>query len=175
MTIQLSKIDSANRIFNIFENCKAAMEFENIFQWTENYPNLDIIINDINNNDLYELNRDGNLLGVICFNVNQDPQYKIIDWHDKNGHFLIIHRLAINPLVQNQGLAKVLMAFAEDFALKNNFTSIRFDVFSGNKKAIKLYEGRGYLKRGEIYFPGRNLPFFCYERMINKDINNLVY
>lgn len=167
MTIQLSKIDSANEILKIYENCKTAMEFENIFQWTESYPNLDIIINDINNKDLYELSKEGELLGVICFNVSQDPQYKIIDWQDKNGCVLIIHRLAINPLVQNQGLAKVLMTFAEDFALINNFTSIRLDAFSGNKKALKLYEDRSYLKRGEIYFPGRHLPFFCYERMVN--------
>lgn len=58
------------------------------------------------------------------------------------------------------------MTFAEDFALINNFTSIRLDAFSGNKKALKLYEDRCYLKRGEIYFPRRNLPFFCYERMV---------
>lgn len=83
MTIQLSKIDSVNEILKIHENCKTAMEFENIFQWTESYPNLDIIINDINNKDLYELSNEGELLGVICFNVNQNPQYKIIDWQDK--------------------------------------------------------------------------------------------
>ena len=83
MTIQLSKIDSVDEILKIYENCKTAMEFENIFQWTESYPNLDIIINDINNKDLYELSNEGELLGVICFNVNQNPQYKIIDWQDK--------------------------------------------------------------------------------------------
>ena len=168
MDIQLSNINSAEQIFKIFENCKSAMELEKIFQWTDSYPNLDIIINDIKNSDLYELRIDGELLGVICFNIKQDPQYEIIDWVDKNGKVLIIHRLAINPLFQNQGLAKALMTFAEDFALINNFTSIRLDAFSGNKKGLKIYEGRRYLKRGEINFPGRNLPFFCYERMVSK-------
>ncbi len=168
MTIQRSSINSAEQIFEMFDKCKMAMELENIFQWTDSYPNHDIIINDINNNDLYELSEEEKLLGVICLNVSQDPAYKTIDWHDRNGKVLIIHRLAINPLFQNKGLAKELMNFAENFAVINNFTSIRLDAFSGNKKALKLYEGRGYMNRGEVNFHGRDLPFFCFEKMLDK-------
>ena len=166
MNIQLSTIDSAERIFKIFKECKEKMENENIFQWTESYPNMEIVIQDIDNKELYELSSETEILGVVCLNVYQDPEYGNIDWLDKTGNALIIHRLAINPVFQNKGLAKILMTFAEEYALNAGFKSIRLDAYSGNEKALRIYECLNYKKRGEVNFLGRKLPFFCYEKIL---------
>jgi ribosomal protein S18 acetylase RimI-like enzyme len=166
MNIRLSSIKAAEKIFKIFKDCKKSMELENIFQWTDSYPNLEIIIKDIDNKELYELYKEDDLIGVICFNTRQEPEYLTIDWLDKNENFLVVHRLAINPSFQNQGFAKELMIFAEDYALNKGFTSIRLDAYSGNEKALRLYERLNYKKRGKINFPERDLPFYCYERIL---------
>jgi ribosomal protein S18 acetylase RimI-like enzyme len=79
---------------------------------------------------------------------------------------LVIHRLAINPVQQGKGFAKRLISFAEGEILRMDFKSIRLDAFSGNLKALMLYEGMGYQKRGEVNFPGRNLPFICFEKIL---------
>jgi len=56
------------------------------------------------------------------------------------------------------------MNFAEKYARDNNFTSVRLDTFSQNKRNQKFYETRGYQRLGDIYFPKQSKhPFHCYE------------
>lgn len=142
------------------------MEKENILQWTESYPNIEIVIQNIDNKELYELSNEAEIFGVICLNVYQYPEYETVDWKAETEEALIIHRLAISPIFQNKGLAKILMTFAEEYALKAGFKSIRLDAYSGNEKALRIYEGLNYKKRGEVNFLGRKIPFFCYEKIL---------
>ena len=58
---------------------------------------------------------------------------------------------------------RALMDFAEYYAKKENYSAIRIDSYTGNKKALRFYEKRGYKKRGECFFAGRDMPFYCYE------------
>ena len=66
------------------------MELENIFQWTDSYPSYDILTNDIRNEELYELRSKEEILGVICLNSNQEPEYRTIDWLDKAGSVALL-------------------------------------------------------------------------------------
>jgi ribosomal protein S18 acetylase RimI-like enzyme len=58
------------------------------------------------------------------------------------------------------------MDFAENYAIENNYTSIRLDAFSNNPRALRFYENRDYQRRGEVFFPGRELPFYCFEKIL---------
>ena len=147
-------------IFNIFQECRSTMEKESIFQWTKQYPSIDILAQDIMNGHVFCI------VGTITINTKQDPQYDLVRWQNMNERPLVIHRLAIKPEYQHQGLARKLMDYAEDYAKENAYTSIRFDAYSGNKRTIRFYENRGYEKKGEIYFPGRRLPFICFEKLL---------
>ena len=71
-----------------------------------------------------------------------------------------------NPEFQGKGIAKKLLKFVENFATKNNYSYTRLDAYSGNEKALKLYENFCYKKVGQIFFPLRDLPFYCYEKHI---------
>ena len=166
MEIQPVHINHLEEVFNIFQNCKKTMENEDIFQWTENYPRVEHLSEDISQRHLYGLYKQKQCLGVISLNTIQDPQYKLISWEDINGNPLIIHRFAVEPSFQHLGLGRKLMDFAEEYAVKGIYTSIRFDAYSGNQRTLNFYEKRGYLKKGEVYFPGRNLPFYCFEKLI---------
>lgn len=156
-----------NEIFEIFTECKHSMEKEDIFQWTDQYPAIHHIADDIQNGFLYSINNKGKSLGVINISNIEEPEYTTIFWTDHNGKCLVIHRLAVHPKNQKQGLARKLMDFAENFAIESGYTSIRLDAYSGNERVLRFYENRGYQKRGEVKFSGRVLPFFCYEKQIN--------
>jgi len=58
------------------------------------------------------------------------------------------------------------LLFAEKRAADNGYSSIRLDAYSGNAIALQLYERNGYRKRGEVFFPRRELPFICYEKLL---------
>ena len=93
-----------------------------------------------------------------------DDEYVPIEWRTPNGNSVYIHRLSIEPNLQGKGYAQKLMNFAEGFAIDNNYSSIRLDTFSKNKRNQKFYELRGYKRLGDIYFPKQSeYPFHCFE------------
>ena len=166
MKIKLAKINQKNDIFKVYENCKKRLEAENIYQWNENYPTLEIIENDILSSYLYILTDEKEIIGAINLSSIQEKEYDNVNWSCKSENVLVIHRLAVEPKYQNLGYAKILMDFAEKYALENKFNAIRLDAFSGNERILRFYEQRNYLKQGEIFFPERDLPFYCYEKQI---------
>ena len=47
------------------------------------------------------------------------------------------------------------MDYAEDFAKKNNFISVRLDTFSKNKNNMRFYERRGYKRLEKVFFQSK--------------------
>lgn len=153
-----------DRILTITKACAQHMITQRIFQWNDSYPNKSAFLNDIQRGELYVLEKNNSIVGCITISTLMDSEYVPIKWLTENKHNLYIHRLAILPEFQGQGFAQRLMDFAEDFAIKNNYTSIRLDTFSQNKRNQKFYELRGYKKLGAVYFPNQSEhPFYCYE------------
>ena len=80
---------------------------------------------------------------------------------------MYIHRLAVHPEYQGKGFAQKMMDYAEDYARKENYISVRLDTFSQNHRNQRFYEARGYQKLGDIYFPKQSVhPFHCYELIL---------
>lgn len=166
MTIDKATIDQLDNVFQIFKDCRISMEKDGVYQWTEHYPTLKIIRNDIQEGYLYCLTQNEKIVGVVNISDIQEPEYKTIHWQNNDGKILVVHRLAVHPQFQKQGLAKKLMDFSEDYATKNNYSSVRLDAYSGNERVLRFYENRDYKKRGEVFFPKRELPFYCYEKQL---------
>ena len=96
-----------------------------------------------------------------------DEIYRPVSWLTPNKKNLYIHRLAIHPNHQGKGYVKQLMDYAKNYAIKNNYASIRLDTFSQNHRNLKFYELRGYQKLEDIYFPKQSeYPFYCYELIL---------
>ena len=166
MTIELAKHSQIDEITELYEACKASMFNQKIYQWNEYYPNLDVLKSDIEKKHLYILIEDNIILGIVALNDNQDDVYSEVVWKYNYSRVLVIHRLAIHPKFQGKGIAKKLMDFSEQFAIENRFESTRLDAFSENPIALSIYEKRNYIKRGTVYFPYRDIPFYCYEKSL---------
>ena len=138
-----------------------------IYQWNEHYPNKTAFENDIKRNELYVLEIEGEVKGSIVISTLMDKEYIPIKWLTKNENNIYIHRLAIHPELQGKGYAQQLINFAEQFAIENNYSSIRLDTFSLNKRNQKIYELRSYKRLGDVFFPKQSEhPFHCYELVI---------
>jgi ribosomal protein S18 acetylase RimI-like enzyme len=154
------------RILSLLKSCTAHMQSQGIFQWNDYYPTPAIIEADLQEGTLYLLREDSDMRGMIVLNEAQSPEYAQLHWSVDEGRHLVVHQLAVSPRWQRQGIAARLMEFAEDHASQHRYTSIRLDAYSGNPGALALYEHRGYHKVGELFFPRRELPFYCYEKVI---------
>jgi len=148
-------------VMSLIKSAIQEMEKNGIFQWDDFYHDRNTVLADINSGNLYALKTDALVAGIIALNENQSPEYRSISWSD-GGHPLVVHRLCIIPSMQGRGLAKYLMKFAEDYARNNNYSSIRLDAFTNNKRAVGLYDSLNYHRRGIVRF--RKGDFYCFEK-----------
>ncbi|HWR38899.1 MAG TPA: GNAT family N-acetyltransferase [Patescibacteria group bacterium] len=166
MDIKLAMLHDAEGIVNLIQACILDMESKNIFQWNEHYPNRDVVTEDIQQRTLFLIKNDDDYIGMITINEDQPAEYSKIEWLEETGRNLIIHRLAVHPNWQGKGIAMNLMDFAEEYAKKKDYQSVKLDAYTANPKSNKLYEKRGYKKVGQIFIPMRELPFNCYEKVM---------
>ena len=154
-------------VFNIIKNCTNHMIDNKIFQWNENYPSKEIFYNDIKNKNLYIIENNKKIIGCVMRSENQSKVYKKVRWIAENKKSLYVHRLAVDPKYQGKGYGIKLMDFIEGNALKNNYISIRLDTFSKNKRNVRFYKKRGYIKIEDIFFPNQSVyPFYCFEKIL---------
>ena len=167
--IRLAKKEEILQLLAITRACAENMISRNIFQWNDEYPSRTVFKEDVLRKELYVLTFEEKIIGCIVLTTKMDKEYLPVKWLSPNKNNLYIHRLAIHPSFQGKGLAQKLMDFAEDFAIKNNYSSIRLDTFSKNGRNQKFYELRGYKRLGTIHFPKQSkFPFYCYERICKK-------
>ena len=154
-------------IMDVIFSCTKHMASQGINQWNEFYPTADIIENDIKKEYGYVIKDNGRCIAYVAINEEQSPEYCQVKWLSDGRNVLVIHRLCVHPEYQGKGVAKKMLNFIEDLAAENNYSCIRLDAYSGNERAIRLYENFGYKKAGQVHFQWRDLPFYCYEKNIN--------
>ncbi|WP_242157237.1 GNAT family N-acetyltransferase [Aestuariivivens sediminis] len=154
-------------VVSITKACAKHMIAQNILQWNDSYPSKQAFLKDVERHELFVLEAGNDLVGCITISTLMDDIYKPVSWLTANTHSIYIHRLAIHPRHQGKGYAQQLMEYAEHYAIKNNYASIRLDTFSKNPRNIKFYELRGYQRLEAIYFPKQSkFPFYCYELIL---------
>lgn len=166
--IEKGNVSEIIEIFKIYQNGKKELEKNGIYQWTNHYPTRSIIEDDLRKGGLFVLKREEEIIGAINLSDEQEIEYQTINWQFNGSKILVIHRLVVEPKYQGKGYARKLMGFAENFAKENNYSSIRLDVYSENKRVIEFYRRRAYLIRGDVNFPEREYPFHCMEKKIEQ-------
>lgn len=162
--IRKATLKDIDKLLEITKACAASMISQNIFQWNEFYPNKLPFLSDFERGELFVIELENTIIGCITISTFMDEEYIPIAWLTPNLNNIYIHRLAIHPNQQGKGFAQKLMDYAENYAKKNHFISVRLDTFSQNPRNLKFYENRGYKRLGEIYFPKQSEhPFYCYE------------
>ncbi len=166
--ISLGKKEEIDQIITLTKACGKHMRENGIDQWDEHYPDRISIENDVATKTIYCYRENAKIVGIVVLNELQDEEYTEIDWlTDENSRNLVVHRLAVYPESQGQGIAQQLMTFAENFAQKNNYDSIRLDTFSQNPRNQRFYTKRGYTDLGSIYLKyKKEHPYFCYELLL---------
>ena len=144
----------------LIRSCVIHMERHGIHQWDEVYPDRTTIANDIERRELYILEHDGSVAGVVTLNEQQESEYRKVRWQF-SGKAMVVHSLAVAPAFQGQGCGRELMRFAHGYARGQNYTTIRLDAFSSNPRAVALYERLGYRRAGSVRF--RKGEFYCFE------------
>jgi len=164
-SIQQASPADAEAIIQLLADCRQDMLARGIRQWVAQYPTLQAVWADIA--DTFVVRIGGRLAATVALNEKGEREYEQVRWLTPfHQRALVVHRLAVHPAFQRRELARRLMQFAKQLAAQRGITTIRLDGFSGNPAALALYEGMGYARAGEVFFPHRDLPFVCFEKVL---------
>ena len=166
MIIRKANKTDLDNIMKMYKSCVTGMLKNGIDQWDDSYPNTEIISEDLNVGTYYVVEMDGTIIGGVNIDKNQDDTYLSLDWEDKSGSFLVVHRLGVKEEFWNKKIGKDLMLFTEKLVIEKGLKSIRLDTYSGNPKAMEFYRRLGYSELGTIDLKPDKDKYYCFEKII---------
>lgn len=144
-----------NDLDNIFEIKEEALTaYKGTIAWSKEYPTRETFGRDIEKEELFVLEEDGDIVAIAVLNMQEDIYYKNIPWEEKES-FIILHRVLVAPKYSRQGRGKRLLSEIDKHIVSKGIKSIRLDVKTTNDKAQNLYKCMGYKVLGEMPLEGR--------------------
>jgi ribosomal protein S18 acetylase RimI-like enzyme len=167
MIIRYAILTDLPNILKLVSEVVPLMNAGGNFQWDNNYPNANVLANDIQHQKLWVVEVEGNIAGISAITTDQDPEYAQVGW-DLSETAIVTHRLAVSPHFRGMGIAEALMQKAENEAQRRNIKTLRVDTNSENAATQKLFPKLGYVFAGEIGLSYRpSLRFYCYEKRLD--------
>lgn len=146
MTVKKALITDLEGILPIYSYARKQMALNgNPTQWGTIHPAAEILKNDIENQNLYLIEDDGNPAGAFAFIVGPEPTYQEIDGAWLNDlPYGTIHRVASFGVVR--GILKECLDFCA-----SSHPNIRIDTHRDNIIMQHLLEKEGFHKCGIIH------------------------
>lgn len=160
-----ANLEDIQEIMSILRKTIKEMHSYHNNQWDEFYPVEKDFKNDIQEGNLYVSERNARTVAFICVNKQEPSEYSGLSWSSRK-NAMVIHRMAVDPESRRQGVGRELMDFAEGLALRNNINYLKVDTNSINEKMKRLFVKCGYHFIGEISFLGKEIPFYCYDKLL---------
>jgi len=140
-------------IGELYRGSVARMHEMGIFQWDDTYPTPAIHAEDVARGDLFVCDVDGRVAAAVVVNGNVHEDYAKGAWRYPDAPYLTIHRLCVGAGFHGRGVAKAVMRAVEGYARSQGAQAMRLDTFSRNPIALRLYDGAGYARVGEVQWP----------------------
>lgn len=154
-SLKLAKLDDVQKCYHIIEEAKQFQKNQGFTQWTDDYPNQDTILQDIQAGKGYIITLDEQIAGYMCIDFSGEPAYENIEgtWNTSLP-YAVVHRMAFSKEYRNRGLSSIALSFIEDLCRSQNINSIRVDTDFSNKRMQHILEKNGFSRCGTIVFQG---------------------
>lgn len=147
MMIRKSMQSDLREILEIYKQARSFMkEHNNCDQWTDGYPQKEIVEEDIKNQKSYVCVVNNKIGAVFYFAVETDETYHIIEkgnWINEDPYG-VVHRLAVANFQKGVG------RFCLDFAFEQ-WKNLRIDTHRDNLPMQKVLIKLGFKECGIIY------------------------
>lgn len=135
-------------------------------QWGPDYPAWTHYAEAQERGELYmAVEGTGRTVGCAVFNTEEEPAYAAVPWTIP-GPAMVIHKLAVEPEAQRQGVASALVARCNQLALAAGLPALRGDTYTENRRMQVFFFRQGFRRAGEVHFPINPLPYPCFERAV---------
>lgn len=153
------------------EILRAGREFQReqgFIQWTDDYPSMDTIREDIEKKRGFLLKADKNPAAYVSVDFEGEPAYADIKGAWKSDMpYAAAHRLAFAGQFRGRGLTKVIFHEIEKLCLEKGVCVIRMDTGFDNKRMQHVMEKNGFIKCGVISYEGDER--VAYEKILDRE------
>lgn len=152
----------------LFSAAKAIMRSDgNATQWSDNYPNEEIVRSDISKGGAYIVEREGAPEGYFAMLPSPEPTYSSIngEWLDATSPYLVIHRVASTP--GSHGVFREIIEYAASHS-----ANLRIDTHRDNSIMRHVIEKAGFSYRGIIHLADGS-ERLAYQRIANECTNGV--
>ncbi|HEY8422547.1 MAG TPA: GNAT family N-acetyltransferase [Thermoclostridium sp.] len=141
-----------NEILEIIRQAQDYFKNKGIDQWQNNYPNEEVINNDIESKKGYVLVDGDIIVGTVSVSFDGEKTYDYIEgeWLS-NGDYAVVHRIAVRMDYKGKGLASVILKNIEHMCLKEGIHSIKVDTHEDNRSMQRLLQKNRFTYCGVIY------------------------
>ena len=166
MDFRNAEIKDLENILEIISHAKAYMKENGLTQWGGEYPNREVISEDIEKGIGYVLTIDNLVKGYLVVDFVDDEIYRNIrgTWKT-NCEYASIHRCAMHKSIRGKGYGSELFKFAEELAKSKNISSVRVDTAPDNLTMKHLFEKNGYEYCGLVFIAGDKI---AYEKVLDR-------
>ena len=154
-TLELAKIEELEKCYEIVDMGREFQKEQGFVQWTDDYPNLNTIHEDILRQKGYVVKVNGEIAGYMCIDFDGEPAYENIEgkWR-LEAPYGVVHRMAFDKKFRGMGLADITFNLIEDLCKRKNIHYIRIDTDFPNERMQHILKKNGYENCGVIIFQG---------------------
>lgn len=166
LTLRYAKQKDIPEIMDIIGMAQDYFRQKGIDQWQNGYPNIDVILNDIRNENSYVLIQDDFIVATAMISFSDDPNYRYIDgeWITRNP-YAVVHRIAVRPEMKGRSIAGWIINKVEEMCGIKGFNSIRIDTHKDNRSMQKVAIKNGFQYCGIINVADGS-PRLAYEKAL---------
>lgn len=154
-TLEKAGLADLEACYEIIDEGRKFQKEQGFTQWTDDYPNISTIRNDIMNSKGYILRAEGVIAGYMCIDFDGEPAYDEIDgeWMTQEP-YAVVHRMSFSPDFRGKGLAGEAFRLIDELCISEGVRSIRADTDFPNKRMQHILEKAGFTRRGVVIFQG---------------------
>lgn len=149
--------EDLNGMMTIIKQAQDYFKKNNIDQWQNNYPNIKVVKNDIENKNAYVMTENDEVIAMAVISFDGEETYNVIQgkWLSQN-KFAVIHRIAVLQDFKGIRLACTILKNAKIMCLNRNVHSIRIDTHKDNLSMQRLLSKNGFKYCGIIHLKDGN-------------------
>ena len=155
LRLEKADISELDACYGLIEEGRAYQQSQGFTQWTEKYPDITAIKEDIEAGNGYVFKLDGDIAAYMCISFEKEPAYGLLNgsWHsDEN--YAVFNRLAVSDRFRGQGISNKVFELSELFCISRGIGYIRTNTAPENKLMQHIFEKNGYSFCGELDFRG---------------------
>ena len=154
-TLELAKIEELEKCYEIVDMGREFQKEQGFVQWTDDYPNLNTIHEDILRQKGYVVRVNGEIAGYMCIDFDGEPAYENIEgkWR-LEAPYGVVHRMAFDKKFRGMGLADITFELIERLCKRKKIHYIRIDTDFPNERMQHILKKNGYENCGVIIFQG---------------------